>query len=274
MKIKTKNFKEGKADTGLLFVAGIFFLTLAFAGAYFSHFGLALLPKEKMNGMKAPVASVSAPSEQTNLFVNVPATPDEKFIASLSQTQVKEIFIGSYGSVDKEILFGIRDEAEKTFGVKITLLNPGAAIPKEAPFYDKNRKQYDGDALMQNIEKVSVPYGQTVRFLYFVDFDMGVSSGGAPSSAWFRANKGTNAALISLSGLRAKGSLTAKGVLSERAKKVAWRALGITVGFGASPSATNSSCLMYPALTIKELDAEAVILCSSETEAISRVFVR
>ncbi|MBI2120252.1 MAG: hypothetical protein HYT94_01350 [Parcubacteria group bacterium] len=278
MKTKTKDmYAQGKADTALLFTVGLFFLTLALAVIYVSHFGLEPLPKsDNKTGsavdQTAPAAAILAvsgteipPVVSAEISLNA---RDEEFFASLSKTAVKEIFIGSYGAVDKEILSRLRDEAEKTFGVKTTLLTPGAPVPKEAPFYDAARKQYDSDILLKSVEQSSMPYGTSVRFLYVVDFAL-FSSSQADRVPWFRATSGMNASLLSLHGLGA-GS----GSILARSKKLALRAIGATVGFDRSPSAADSSCLMYPAATLRELDEQKDAFCIPEADAISAVFLK
>jgi predicted Zn-dependent protease len=271
------SFNRKKADAGLLFVAGLFFLVLAFAVVYFSHFGLA--PFQKMNNEKemsaaAALSLASAPASNDTEIKS--KTENEAFLASLSQTPVKEIFIGSYGVADKEILEELRSELEKVYGVQTTLLNPGPAIPKEEPFYNKTRGQYNSDVLQKSIEQSSSAYGQAVRFLYVADVNMSSFSEWSPEAPWLRADKNTNAALLSIHSFRINNSTlgkeSARQILLERAKKSAIRALGVTVGFGFSSSAADTSCIMYPALTLKELDAEQSELCSPEKEAVGRVF--
>lgn len=281
MSTEIKNFKEGKADTGLLFVAGLFFLTIAFAIVYFSHFGIAPLPKaNKSGGMSATAAlSLSDPTPVFSDSASLNETQNEEqnqaFISSLPKASVKEIFIGSYGAVNKEILESIRNKVEEVFGVKTTLLNPGPAVPKEEPFYSKNRNQYNSDVLLKSIEQSSAPYGQTVRFLYVVDMDMTSFFEWSPGAPWLRAESGQNAALISLHSFRAvnmPSQEVLQQTISGRAEKAALRALGVAVGFDASPSAADASCVMFPALTLEELDAQGNTLCSPESEAVARVF--
>lgn len=276
MKKKTKNFKKGKADAGLLFVVGLFFLTLAFVVVYFSYFGLAPLSKsnkvantsEKMSAAAVLTISDSTPPvhEATSSSEIKDEEQNQAFLASLPVTPVKEIFIGTYGGVDKEILEGLRSGVEKTYGVKTTILNPGPVIPKEEPFYNKSRNQYNSDVLFKSIQQSSAVYGPAVRFLYVVDLNMSSFSEWSPSPSWLRADSGANAALVSLF------AFGKRPLLSERVEKAAVRALGITVGFGSSPSAADPSCIMYPALTLRDLDAQKNTLCSPESEAVARIF--
>lgn len=281
MSIKIKNLKEGKADTGLLFVAGVFFLTLAFAVVYVSHFGLAPLPKAQRAGGTSAAAAlsfsdpVSVPDD--SIYSNKTSSEEQNqaFVSSLTKVPVKEIFIGSYGVVDKEILEDMRNKVENTFGVKTTLLNPGPAVPKEEPFYNKSRNQYNSDVLLKSVEQSSSMYGQSVRFLYVVDMDMTSFFEWSSRAPWLRAESGQNAALVSIHTLRAANTTsqeTLQQTLSARAQKAALRALGVTVGFDVSPSATDASCITYPALTLEELDAQGNTLCSPESEAVAHVF--
>lgn len=277
MRLKTKRFTEGKADAGLLFVAGLFFLTLALVVVYVSYFGLSPLPKsnkatDNTEGMSAAaVLSFPEPildSNETAIPGEIQAEEQNKiFFASLSSVPVKEVFIGSYGAVDKEILEGLRSKIEKTYGVKTTLLNPGPAVPKEEPFYNKSRNQYNSDVLFKSVEQSSAVYGPAVRFLYVVDLNLSSFSEWAPEPSWLRAEKDINAAIVSLASF---GKNT--NVLSVRVGKAAVRALGITVGFDSTPSVADASCVMYPALTVEDLDAQGNTLCSPELEAVGRVF--
>lgn len=283
MDTKRKKFNEGQVDTGLCFVAGLFFLTIAVSVVYVSHFGLSPLPQaHKITGMSA-VAVLSLPefTPISDESVSAHATPNEAqnqaFISSLTSVPVKEIFIGSYGTVDKETLEGLQSDLENTLRVKTTILNPGPAVPKEEPFYDKHRNQYNSDVLLKSIEQSSAPYGQTVRFLYVVDIDMASFFEWSPGAPWIRADNGQNAALVSLHAFHANTSGSAsqkvpQQTVSERAKKAALRALGITVGFDVSPSVANAACIMYPVLTLEALDAQGNTFCSPELEAAPQVF--
>lgn len=272
MRIKTKNLTtSGLADTGLLFVVGLFFLTIAFATVYVSYFGLAPLPKPNAPEGVSAAASLSLPKPAPAIS-SEPAIVNDKnkeFLDSLPRIPVKEIFIGSYGTVDKGILDELRDEVENTYGVKTTLLNPSAAIPKVEPFYDKDHNRYNSDVLLKSVEQLSNMYGQATRFLYVVDINMSsFSDEKSPQAEWLRAEKGQNAAIISLYAFHVGG----RDALLDRAKKTAIRALGITVGFGFSPSAGNVSCLMSPALTLAALDAKGNALCDPEAETVGRIF--
>lgn len=274
MRTKRKNSclnrQSGKADAGLLFVAGLFFLTLALAITYVSRFGLAPLPKQ-VEKMPASVAGafteadpISAPEDTAPLYEQ-----HSEFYASLAETPVHEIFIGSYGSIDKDILEKLRAKIELAFGIKTTLLNPGAPVPKEDPFYDKNTGKYNSDVLIKSVEQSSAAYGQNTRFLYVVDFSM--ASPQSQGAEWLRAHKGENAALISIYPFRSNG-ITPRQTLLERIEKAAIRAIGTTVGFDASSSVTDSSCVMYPAATLQELDEQESEWCSPEKEAVAQVF--
>lgn len=281
MRRKTKHFTEGKADAGLLFVAGLFFLTLAGVVVYFSYFGMDPLPRlnkasNGREGMSAAAAwslpEVGTASDEITSLVGI--RDDEQneaqnkvFFASLSAIPVKEIFIGSYGFVDKGILEGLRSNLEKAYGVETTLLNPGPAVPKEEPFYNKNRNQYNSDVLFKSVQQSSAVYGPAVRFLYVADLNMSSFSAWAPEPSWLRAEKDVNAAIVSFS---AFGQTT--DVLSGRLEKAAVRALGITVGFDLTPSVADTSCVMYPALTVEDLDTQNSALCHPESEAVARVF--
>lgn len=268
MSIKAKNFtKGGFADAGLLFAAGLFFLTLALTVVYFSYFGLAPLPKSNAVAEMSAAASMSFPGPAAVAVLN--ENENKEFLNSLPQIRVKEIFIGSYGAADKEILGKLRNKIEKTYGVKTTLLNPGPAIPKEEPFYSKDGNRYNSDVLQKSVEGLSSVYGQAARFLYVVDLNMSsFSDENPPQAEWLRAEKGQNAGLISLYSFRADGQQT----LLKRAEKVALRALGITVGLESSPSTKDESCIMYPALTLEELDAQGNALCDPEAQAAERIF--
>jgi predicted Zn-dependent protease len=163
---------------------------------------------------------------------------------------------------------------EKTFGVRATILNPGPAIPKTEPFYDKTRGQYNSDILVKSVEQSSATYGQSVRFLYVVDLKLASFSEWAPAPSWARANSGSNAALLSIYDFHkdGNGKETSKDVLLERAEKSAMRALGITVGFDASPSVADASCIMHPTLIMEELDNQKNVFCSPELEALAQIF--
>lgn len=270
MNIRTNNSQHGAADTGLLFAAGVFFLTLALAVAYFSYAGLAPLPNtnaaieaENSPNLDVPAAAALAISDSASVNLE-----NEKFFAALSQVAVKEIFIGSYGAVDGEVLGFLREEIEKTFGVKTTLLNPGAPIPKESPFYDAGRKQYNSDTLLESVKLSSAQYGASVRFLYVVDANMS-SFSEKTSAPWVRAENGANASLLSLYGL-GEGSDS----FLPRIKKAALYALGTTVGFGLSPSVSDTSCVMYSASSVRELDNQRDAFCSPEADILDRVFVK
>jgi predicted Zn-dependent protease len=274
MHARTKNLNAGFADAGLLFVTGLFFFTTAFTVAYFSYFGLSPLPQSnKTEGMPA-AAALSLPEPETPASTEVEnpsGGENQAFFKSLPAVPVKEIFIGSYGTVEKEILERLQNKIEKTYGVKTTLLNSGPVIPKEEPFYDKSRNRYNSDVLQKSVEQSSAVYGQTARFLYVVDLDMSsFSDEESFGGQWLRAQRGQNAAIVSLQALRAGE----REIFSERAEKTAIRALGITVGFDLSPSAADASCLMHPALTVEELDAQKNALCAPEDEVIARVFKR
>jgi predicted Zn-dependent protease len=281
MRLKTKNFTEGKADAGLLFVAGLFFLTLAGVVVYFSYFGTDPLPRlnktsNGREGMSAAavrsLSEVRTVSDEITSLVGIrddgqDETQNKVFFASLSAIPVKEIFIGSYGSMDKEILEGLRSSIEKTYGVETTLLNPGPAIPKEEPFYNKSRNQYNSDVLFKSVQQSSAIYGPAVRFLYVADINMSSFSVWAPEPSWLRAEKDVNAAIVSFSVFGQKTD-----VLLGRVEKAAVRALGITVGFDSTPSVADASCVMYPALTVEDLDMQNSALCHPESEAVARVF--
>lgn len=270
MEVKTKNFRAGKAPAGFLFVTGIFFLTLAFTVLYFSHFGLEPLPQSAGgDGMAAAALGLSQQEPVSQEVME--ETHNKEFLASLSQTPVKEIFIGSYGFVDKEILEGVRGDVEKSFGVKTTILNPGPVVPEAEPFYDKNRRQYNSDVLLKSVVQSSLLYGPEVRFLYVLDAEMDSFSGETPSDAtWLRAENGENAALISIHSFRENFSTNA--LVLERAQKAAMRALGITVGFDTLLSATDSTCVMYPVSSVGELDAGGSEWCLLEQEGVVQVF--
>lgn len=275
MPAKLKNSKEGKADSGLLFVAGIFFLTLAFAAIYFSHFGLEPLSKSNKMAMTSAAALSSPESASASDEAAIPAeNANEKFFSSLEETPVKEIFIGSYGVVDKDILEKLRSRVERIFGIRVTLLSPGPAIPKEEPFYNKTRGQYNSDILIKSVEQSSSTYGKSVRFLYVVDLELASFSEWAPAPSWIRANSGSNAALLSIHDFYKdiNNKKTSEELLLERAEKSAMRALGITVGFDVSPSVADTSCVMRQILTVEELDAQKNAFCSPEIEALAQVF--
>lgn len=282
---KKRNFcsQSGNVDAGLLFVAGLFFLTIALVVVYVSRFGLAPLPESKKISQKnLPGAAVLSLSEPTTPVSNeVPLTDEEiqnqTFLDSLPNTPVREVFIGSYGTIDKNILEGLQSTIAETLGVKTTVLAPGAAVPKEEPFFDKTRKQYNSDLLLKSVKQSSEVYGREVRFVYVVDLDMvSFSEPSQTETLWPRTENGANVVLISLNALRKKtGGLSTETVqetLLDRAQKIALRGLGATVGFDASPSAKNPSCLMYPAITREELDAEQITLCSPESLAVAKIF--
>lgn len=272
MSTNTKHSQGGQTDTGLLFTAGLFFLTLALALAYVSFFGLAPLSKAENRGNTTdsgmPAAAVLAVADTEAASATSSDPKVEEFFAALSQIAVKEIFIGSYGDVDSKVLVFLRDETERTFGVKTTILAPGAPIPQEAPFYDKARKQYDSDTLLESIKQSSSPYGASVRFLYVADIDMSSLSRKA-SPLWLRAEADSNASLISLHNLG-----TAQEVLFPRAKKAALYAIGTTAGFGLSPSVSDASCIMHSAVTMIELDKQEDTFCEPETDAIPLIFLK
>lgn len=269
MNIRTNNSQHVR-DTGLLFAAGVFFLTLALAIAYFSYAGLAPLPKtnaaieaENSPNLNVPAAAALAISDSASANLE-----NEEFFAAVSQTAVKEIFIGSYGAVDEKVLGFLREEIEKTFGVKTTLLHPGAPIPKEPPFYDAVRKRYNSDTLLESVKLSSAQYGASVRFLYVVDVNMSSFLEKTPAF-WFRAEHGANASLVSLYGL-GEGSSS----FFPRVKKAALHAIGTTVGFGLSPSVADTSCVMYSASSVTELDEQRDIFCRPEADILARVFVK
>ncbi len=277
---KIQNLSEGKVDVGLIFVTGLFFLTIALAVTYFSVFRLTPLPKPADGSAtvsKMPASAILAtsnfeivPIESPDSFTQKEA-PYKEFFDSLPQTPVTEIFIGSYGVVDKEILVGVRYDIEKTFGVKTTLLEPGQAVPKSWPFYSVIHKQYDSDALLESIDVASAPYGSSVRFLYVVDLDMYSFDKQTRSSELYGVNPEANAGVISLEELKSQAGISHDIVLT-RTKKLALHVLGVTLGFDVSPSAQNATCTTYPVSTTEDIDKQGSDLCDPEKEALSRIF--
>ncbi len=268
---KIRNSSEGKMDAGLLFAVGLFFLTVAFVIVYFSSVRISPPPFPRPDSVREMSAGAAMVFSQEEAPIS-----GDIFLFSPPETPVREIFIGSYGSVDRELLGRIRSVVEQTFGVTTTLLNPGPDVPREEPFYDQHRGQYNSDVLFNSIKQSSAQFGEGTRFLSFADLPMASFSGWSPETPWLRASEGTNVALVSVHDLRfaSNGSLdeVLPEIFFERVEKSAIRALGTTVGFAALPSAKDPSCIMYPALTPEGLDAQKITLCDPERDVLAQVF--
>ena len=189
---------------------------------------------------------------------------------------VSEIFIGSYGSVNKQYLDAIASVVKKETGITATILVPGTALPEQSPLYKQNRRQFDAANIFESVKSASAKYGDSARFVYVLDVPLYSSMEKNRDSVWYADEMGTNTSLMSLRGLLnmsdASNTPAQQPIVTARAQKIALHILGTSVGFGLSPSAENPTCLMYKTNSLAELDKEGSAYCSAEKGVISKFF--
>jgi len=213
--------------------------------------------------------------EKPETFVSLSDWRAKQFSDFMLQSSISEIFIGSYGSIKKEYLDAVSTAIKKETGIKPTVLVPGAELPKTAPLYNADKGKFDANVAFESVKTSSAKYGNKARFIYMLDVNIYSDKENA-GSVWGVDEVGTNAMIISLFGLRrtsdADSASAPQPLVITRAQKVALRALGMSVGFGLSPSTENPTCLMYKTNSLTELDAEGLGYCTAEKAVIKKFF--
>jgi len=226
--------------------------------------------------MKIKDANKSVVAQKPGTFLSSSEWKTKQFSGFSLKEPVSEIFIGSYGAINKEYLEAIRSSVEKATGVKTTTLLSGPALPERPPLYDLTRRQLDAIPVFESVKGASDKYGAKSRFIYVLDTDLYSSLDKSLNSVWYIDRIGTNTALMSLSCLRKTSdtdiSPTSQPIVIARAQKVALHILGTSVGFGLSPSSEDPSCLMHKTSSLAELDAERTGYCPAENAVIKNFF--
>jgi len=201
---------------------------------------------------------------------------EKQFKLSLPAEPITEVLIGSYGDIKKEYLEGIRSAVQKATGAKVTIMGSGAPLAQKPPLYDPTRQQFDADALFRSVEAASSKYGEKSRFIYVFGVDVYSPSNPDRRSAWYVEKFGSNTSLVSVFDLSKKSDTIATPaslpLVISRLQKISLHTLGTSVGFSFSSSSDNKKCVMYPAMTLAELDSEGIGYCSPEKETISKIF--
>ncbi|MFA5831078.1 MAG: hypothetical protein WC878_04595 [Candidatus Paceibacterota bacterium] len=225
-----------------------------------------------ITGLNKP-SDISAPETPISLL----QWKEKSLALAIRKGSVTEVLIGSYGNIKKEYLEGVRSSVQKATGVKVTIMGGGAPLGEKAPLYDSARRQFDADVLFKSIEAASAKYGEANRFIYVLDVPLYSSSDSDRKSIWYAEKKGGNASLISVYDLQKKSdtATTTPAALSlviSRLQKISLHTLGTSVAFSLSPSSDDKKCVMYPAATLAELDAQGNGYCIPEKNFVSRVF--
>lgn len=218
-----------------------------------------------------PVAISEPPA-----FLFAESWKEKQFASVLPKQPISEIFIGSYGTVKKEYLDGVKSAVQKATGAKVTIMGGGAALEKATPLYDEAHQQFDAEALFKSMERTSAKYGDTNRFIYILGVDLFSPSHLEKGEVWYSEKLGSNTALVSSYGLEKKNdtatSSASTATVVGRLQKISLHALGTSVGFSLSSSSENKACVTYPASNLAELDSQTVDYCDPEKGLISKVF--
>ncbi|MCX6735772.1 MAG: hypothetical protein NTZ13_01690 [Candidatus Parcubacteria bacterium] len=216
--------------------------------------------------------SISEPS----VFLSAEVWKEKQFASALPEHLITEIFIGSYGSIKKEYLDGVKSAVQKATGAKVTIMGSGSPLEKTAPLFDEAHQQFDADALFKSMERTSAKYGDVNRFIYVLDVSLYSPSHLEKGAVWYMEKLGSNTALVSSYGLEKKNdtatSSASVSTVISRLQKISLHALGTSIGFSISSSSDNKACLMYPATTLSELDAQGSGYCEPEKGLISKIF--
>jgi len=221
-------------------------------------------------GFVLPVNALSYSDWKSQLF--------SSSVASVAP--VSQIFIGSYGNINAKYLEGIRSGLQKITGAKTMLLAAAPALEKKAPLFDVSRQQWNADVLLQGVQNVSNPYGQGVRILYVIDSELYSPTRKDLSSIRSLGSLGSNAAVMTISGIEQNlsapiGTSTpalSNAVIISRALKIAENALGLSMGFGNSPSTLDPKCVTHSAVTVADLDAQTAGYCAPEKNLLKNLF--
>lgn len=223
--------------------------------------------------------------DKTNEILKSPQSQSKQdaqlkiFETFLARTPVTEVYIGSYGGVSTETLNAIRDVIKEETGVKVTILGSyKEGLPKIKRLYSEERQQYDGDILWSYFQSLVDSKNRSVRYLYIVNDDLYTNLDLKRPYVFSRAFPDVNVAIMSMYRLSnatdISNAIADQELLKTRAKKLALRVLGITVGFSSSPSADNRECVMYQALILADLDKVGSKYCEPEKSYMHKVFAR
>ncbi len=209
-------------------------------------------------------------------FLSAEAWKEKQFVSALPKQLITEIFIGSYGSIKKEYLDGVKSAVQKATGAKVTIMGSGSTLEKVAPLFDEAHQQFDADALFKSMERTSAKYGDVNRFIYVLDVNLFSPSHLERGAVWYNERIGSNTALVSIYGLEKKTdtatSSASTAIIVGRLQKISLHVLGTSVGFSLSSSSDNKACLTYPAVNLEELDAQGSGYCEPEKGLISKIF--
>jgi len=224
----------------------------------------------KQFGVSLPVNALSYADWKSQLFS----------LSVANMAPVSQIFVGSYGNINAKYLEGIRSGLQKVTGAKTMLLAAALALDKKAPLFDVDRQQWNADVLLQGVQNVSQPYGQGVRILYVIDGEMYSPTRKDLSSIRLLGSLGSNASVMTISGIEQNLSApigtstpaSSDSVIVSRALKIAENAVGLSVGFGNSPSTLDPKCVTHSAITVDDLDAETGGYCAPEKNLLKKLF--
>jgi archaemetzincin len=162
-----------------------------------------------------------------------------------------------FEDIDSTIIDRIRENLNTAFP-KTTCMLITKPLPTPEEAYDKKRKQYRSDVILNEIQKHAETEKTLDKFLGIVDLDIFV----APLNFVFgEARCPGKAALISLHRLKPEfyGKQPNVDLFVERSTKEAVHELGHTIGL---EHCSNPFCVMYFSNSIFETDRKQSLFCN------------
>jgi len=160
-------------------------------------------------------------------------------------------------NIDSELLERLHENLDTVFPeTQIALAGEAIPIPEEA--FDKTRKQYHADMILDRVFEYAAKEKTITRVLGIVDADIFITK---LSFVFGKAECPGKAALISLWRLRLEfyGKSPNVDLFLERTTKEAVHELGHTFGLG---HCSNPFCVMYFSNSIFETDRKQSLFCN------------